>query len=178
MPRVDYGLPCGPSLYVHLTNDDLVGLNNMSDPFTITNRQLLELEIGLRQLDAVREGKDQVVALVFDPKTIYRLMKNSVVVEREKVGFDRADRAAAKTAGYFAGMQANEANARKADDYQRARAELLDQEVELTGILKIKLESLLTRPIEDPKVKPKLNAVPQSVINRLAPILEDEATDG
>lgn len=143
----------------------------------MTNRQLLELELGLRQLDAIRGGeeKEKFVAIEFDAKTSYRLMRNRVFIEPAKMAFDKADRAAAKDAGYYEGMSVNDENAKKADAYQQRRADLLDEEIEVDGLMLVTVENLLNRPEEDPKTKkPKRNPVPQSVIARLAPILKVE----
>ncbi len=145
---------------------------------TLSFRQLIELSTGLKQLDAIKESDKDVVPLAFDFTTSYRLMRNSIVVERERAIFEKMDREAAKAAGFFDGMaaknadgSANEENAKKADDYQHRRANLLDGEVKLDGIMPVTVEQLLTRPEEFKKSK--RNPVPQSVIHRLAPILEE-----
>ncbi len=146
---------------------------------SLTFRQLLELSTGLKQLDATKEGEKDIVPLAFDFTTSYRLMRNSQIVERERAIFEKMDRDAAKAAGFFEGMAAknadgspHEENARKADDYLRRRAALLDGEVKLEGIMLVSVEQLFSRPEEFRKSK--RNAVPQSVLNRLAPILTVE----
>ncbi len=138
---------------------------------TIAFRQLIELESGLRQLDAIRESEDALVPLMFETKVSYKLMRTAEVVAKERSRFDKLDRQAAKDAGYFDGMTANEANAAKADSYQRKRAEILDTEIKVE-LATLKIEELLNRPEEFKKSK--RNPVPQSVLARLAPIIERE----
>lgn len=145
----------------------------VGDTITLTRRQLLELSQGLKQLDAIRENEKDLVPLAFDTKVSYRLMRSSVVVEREKALFDKLDRQAAKDAGFFEGMAANDESAKKADEYNRRRADILDEEVKIEGVMLVSVEQLLSRPEEFKKSK--RNPVPQSVLNRLAPILEEES---
>jgi hypothetical protein len=144
----------------------------MAEPVKLTRRQLLELSQGLKQLDAIRENEKDLVPLQFDSKVSYRLMRTSAAVEREKALFEKLDRQAAKDAGFFEGLAANEENAKKADAYHHKRADLLDEEVSLEGVMLVSVDQLLIRP-EDFK-KSKRNPVPQSVLNRLAPILEEQ----
>ena len=144
----------------------------MAESISITRRQLIELSTGLKQLDCIRETEKELVPLQFDTKTAYRLMRTSVAVERERALFDQLDRLASKEAGFYEGMAANEESAQKADAYQRKRAGLLDEEVELEGILLVTLAQLLERPEEFRKSK--RNPIPQSVINRLAHIIETQ----
>lgn len=148
----------------------------MAESLKITARRLLELDRGLKQLDAIREDDKKVIALEFDAKTAYRLMRTGIAVEREVAVFARLDRQAAKDAGFFEGMAVSEENAKKADAYNRARADLLDQEIELEGAMLVSMDDLLNRPTEDPKTKkPLRNPVPMSVIARLAPIIQEES---
>lgn len=159
----------------------------MADSVTLTRRRLLEVSQGQKQLDAIRENDKEFIQLQFDSKVAYRLMRTSVVVEREKALFDKLDRMAAQEAGFYEHMQVIpsndagpeeramcDANARKADAYQRARAELLDEEVTIDGVMLVSVKQLLERPEEDRKTKSRRNPVPQSVINKLAPILQEE----
>lgn len=143
----------------------------MAETIEITRRQLLELSRGSQQLDAIRESEKDLVPLLFDHKVAYRLMRNSTVVEREVAIFNKLDRDAAKACGFYENMVVNDENARKADEYQRKRAELLDETVKLEGIFLIKIEELLNRPEEFKKSK--RNPVPQSVLARLAPIIAE-----
>lgn len=150
----------------------------MAESIDLTRRQLLELSHGLKQLDAIRESEKDVVPLMFDAKVSYRLMRTAEAVEKEKARFEKLDRLAARDAGFFEGMAAknadgspHEENAKKADAYQHKRAELLDEVVTLEGIFRVSVEQLLSRPEEFRKSK--RNPVPQSVLNRLAPMLEE-----
>lgn len=157
----------------------------VAETVTVTRRQLIELSQGLKQLDFIRENEKELVPLQFDQKVSYRLMRSSVVIERERALFDKLDRTAAKDAGFYEHMQvipskdagpaeraACDENARKADAYQQKRADLLDEEVKLEGVMLVTVEQLLVRPEEFKKSK--RNPVPQSVLNRLAPIVEEE----
>ncbi len=151
----------------------------MADAITITFRQLLDLSVGLKQLDAIKESDKEFVPIAFDSKVSYRLMRTSEVVEKDRARFEKLDREAARAAGFFEGMTAkhvdgtpHEENAQKADAYQHRRANLLDQEVKLEGVFFVTIEQLLGRPEE--YKKSKRNPIPQSVISRLAPIITVE----
>ncbi len=141
----------------------------MPDAVTITFRQLIDLERGLSQLDAIRENEKELVPLMFETNVSYRLMRDAEVVAKDRARFDKLDRQAAKDAGFFEGMTANDVNAAKADAYQRARAEILDTEITVE-LATVTIEELVNRPEEFKKSK--RNPVPQSVLARLAPIIE------
>lgn len=142
----------------------------MAEAVTVTFRQLLEMERALAQLDAIRESEKEFVPIQFDTKTSYRLMRNAEAVAKERARFDKLDREAAKSAGFVEGMAANDENAKKCDDYQHRRGALLDNEIKVE-LVRLKIEELLNRPEE--YKKSKRNPVPQSVLNRLAPMIEE-----
>lgn len=162
----------------------------MAETLRIANWVLLRLEEGLRQLDAVREDKDKLVGFEFETKPSYRLMRGSVAALRAKAAFDMADQRLRATHEVYEGMlisyppdtkptadqlDAAAANAKKVDAYQRARAVLLNQEADVDGALMMTLDQLFNRPESDPKKTARRNPIPQSVIAKLAPIIEEEA---
>lgn len=154
----------------------------MAEKLTLPMRKVLELRRGLNSLDAVKAGKEgEVVPLDFDPKTRYRLMKNAAIVEREALIFDKMDRGFAEQSGAYDGMEKNDANAAKMDAYKRKLEEALDQNVDLDGLLFVRMEDLLFRPLPSdakPTDKRKSNPVPQSVLHKLMPIIVEEDASG
>ena len=72
------------------------------------------------------------------------------------------------------GTQVSEANAPLVQELRDAIEELKDGEVELTGILFIKMSDLLKRPPAGDR-KEGVNPIPQSVRAGLFPIVKEEA---
>jgi hypothetical protein len=133
-------------------------------------RVLIELERGLAQLDAVREGEKELNPICFETAVSYTLLRNAEAIAKEIALFNKLDRDAAAALKFFDGMPVTPENSAIAAAYQSKRAELLDTEakVELT---RVKLDDLLKRPEEIKKSK--RNPIPQSVLNRLAPMIEE-----
>lgn len=147
----------------------------MAEKLNITNRQLLDLRRGLKSLDAVKAGKDgEIVPLEFDIKTRSRLMTAAVKIEPHALAYDKLDRAISLETGVYEGMEKTDANGLRLDGYRRKIEELLDQPVEIDGILFVTLSDILNRP---PGIDGKraANPVPQSVLIKLAPIIAEES---
>lgn len=142
------------------------GMAEIALPF----RVVIELERGLAQLDAVRESEKELNPIVFEPAVNYMLLRNAEAITKEIARFNKLDRDAAHEVKFFDGMEATPANSIIAAAYQRKRAELLDTEAKF-DLTRIKLDDLLKRPEEIKKSK--RNPIPQSVLNRLAPMIEE-----
>jgi hypothetical protein len=146
----------------------------VAEKLNITNRQLLDLRRGLNSLDAVKAGKDgEVIPLEFEIKTRARLMTNAVRFEPHALAYDKLDRAIALEAGVYEGMEKTAANGQRLDVYRRKIEELLDQPVEVDGVLFVRMSDLLSRP-PGADGKRATNPVPQSVLIKLAPIITEE----
>jgi hypothetical protein len=149
-----------------------------ASPIKMTTRELVQLRTGLSALDASKGSKEgEINVLEYDVKTRYRLMKAAEIVGRECLAYDRLDKELQEKHGIYDGLPRNEANAKKIAAYESDLEKSMNDEVELGGILKIKLANLLERPrtVDMKSTDPvKLNALPQSAINRLYPIIEDE----
>jgi hypothetical protein len=146
----------------------------MSATVAFTVRTVLDLSRALNSLDAVKVGKDEIVALEFTGATRAKIMANVVAMDPIKLAHEATDRALAKQHGVFAGMGDSPENFAKADAYRRAVEEALDFLREIS-IERIHLSALLNRPGDGKTIK--LNPVPQSLLNRLAPILEFDASN-
>jgi hypothetical protein len=151
----------------------------VAQELTLTNRQLLALRSGLNSLDAIKNGKDgEFIPLEFESVIRNRLMRAEAVVASAALVYDKTDRKLAEEAGVFDGMDRNDANGRKMDAYKRKIEAVLDEEVKLVGIVRIKLHELLHKPLghdQKPNDRARLNPIPQSVLYKLAPIIEEEA---
>ena len=151
----------------------------------ISNRALLKLHEALNSLDGSKTGKDEVIPFEFTMDVSWRLSTNAVIVERAKLAFDRALRMVAKQVGLRPGESLHVANNENPDAAKVAKIEkfgqftelseeLKDKEVDIPGILLIKLEELLNRPSSaDGKVLK--NPIPQGVRNGLVPIITEGA---
>lgn len=128
-------------------------------------RAWLNVRQGLASVDAAKEG-DAIVAMDYAITTRLTLLRNAELLERELAAYDKLDRELAAKWGVAVGMELNEVTAQKIAGYLKDQGEAKDSELEI-GITKIKLESLLKRP------DGKSNRIPQSVLHRLAPIIED-----
>ena len=140
----------------------------MVETVKLTVRRIADLQRALNSLDAVRQGKDEIVPLEFSGATRARLMASAMTVAQVMAVHDATERALAKQFGVYADMPKNAETAITMDDYRRAVEEALDEEREI-DIVKIKLDALLNKPGDGKTVR--MNLVPQSVINKLAPIL-------
>lgn len=132
---------------------------------TFSLRTWLDIHRGLNSLDATKEGQD-IISLDYDPATRMLILRNAEAINREKVLFDRIDREKASTHQVVEGMEVTVENAARVDAYRREVEAAKDVEVEI-AVTKISLAKLLRRP------DGKTNRPAQSVLNRLAPILED-----
>lgn len=132
---------------------------------TFSLRTWLDIHRGLNSLDATKEGQD-IISLDYDPATRMLILRNAEAINREKVLFDRIDREKASVHQVVEGMEVTVENAARVDAYRREVEAAKDVEVEI-AVTKISLAKLLRRP------DGKANRPAQSVLNRLAPILED-----
>lgn len=140
----------------------------------VINRQMLALDRSLNQLDAVREGRDQILGFEFVTDVKWRLAQASVAVENAKAVYDRAVRQEAKRLGVFEGMPVNPETGMKADAFQEFVAELGDKEVVIPNMPRFTLAELLTRPADpDPKAR-KTNPIQHSTLRGLMPIIDSE----
>lgn len=150
----------------------------MPESLKITYRELLALHTGLNGLDGARSGKEEITPFEFDIATRLLLLRASADIMRQKVVFDILDRKTAEECGVYDGMEKTDANAKKLDAYQRKVEEAKDQSTDIS-VEKIALSALLNKPLTDDEKRrgasPRQNPIPQSVINRLFPILILEA---
>lgn len=137
----------------------------MADKLSLPIRAWLNVRQGLASVDAVKEG-DSIIAMDYVIATRLTLLRNAELLERELAAYDKLDRELAAKWGVAQGMELTAETAPKIAGYLKDQGEAKDSELEI-GITKIKLLSLLTRP------DGKANRLPQSVLHRLAPILED-----
>jgi hypothetical protein len=146
----------------------------MSTAIELTVRQFLEIYRALNSLDAVRSGKDELIALEFTGVTRAKLMANSQALEPMRLAHEAADRALAAQHGVHQGMGESPENASKVDAYKRAVEDALDLKCEV-GLHRIALTALLNRLGDGKTIR--TNPVPQSLLNRLAPILDFNADE-
>lgn len=141
----------------------------MSTAIKLTVRQCLEIHRALNSLDAVRSGKDELIAMEFTGVIRAKLMANAQALEPIRFAHEATDRALAKQHGVYQGIEESPENARKVDAYKRAVEDALDLEVEVQ-MHRIALTALLNRPGDGKTIR--TNPVPQSLLNKLAPILD------
>lgn len=140
-------------------------MSPVADPLSIPIRAWLDVRRGLNSVDAATEGT-AIIAMDYAITTRLTLLRNAELLERDLAAYDKLDRELAAKWGVATGMELNEVTAQKIAGYLKDQGEAKDSELEI-GITKIKLASLLTRP------DGKGNRLPQSVLHRLAPIIED-----
>ena len=154
----------------------------MSEILKITNRDLIKLDQALKCLDCSRAGKDEVIPFEFDARVSWSLAKNSVLVERAKLAFDRAIRQQSKQCGLTPGDSIRVGPGdnpdpelvRKFAAFEETADVLKDQETEISGLIFISLKDLLTKPSNSDGKQGK-NPIPQSVIIGLVPIIKGDA---
>lgn len=146
----------------------------MAEKLKMTVKQLLDLRAGLNSLDAVRtvrEGHEvEVTPFDFDTKTRYALMKNAQAVEREAFLIDKLDQAVLNELGVYDQMPKTPESAQKVAQVNARISASRQMEIEVDGLFMLNLSALLYRPVGEDK-KLKTNVIPQSAINRLAPII-------
>lgn len=148
----------------------------MASKLTITNRDLLKLQVGLNSLDAVKTGKEDEIRLFeFSRKVKWNLTKNTIIVNRAKEAYDLLERQTEKKNGVFKGMKMTDETAKKVAEHVAEMEDYKDQEIDLEGILLIKLSDLLARPLLDDKKPRPDNEIPQSTLTQLVPIIEEES---
>ena len=64
----------------------------MPETVTLPVRDLLKLHSALNSLDGAKTGKDEVIPFEFSPQVSWNLVKNTTIVERAKIDFDKAVR--------------------------------------------------------------------------------------
>jgi hypothetical protein len=142
---------------------------------TLTKRRLKDLLVGLMSLDAVRSSKDEIAGFEFSRQTHSALAEIYVGAERALQAFNVFDRACQKRHGVYDGMPTTSENVEKLAAYTAEIEEEKDTTVDLGDFQRIKLSALLTAPARDGDKKPRTNAIPQSVLNRLWPIIDDDS---
>ena len=142
----------------------------MSDTITLPVRRILELYRALNSLDAVKQGHDEIVPLEFSGLVRAKIVANCVTLDPLVRAHETTDRLLSKQHGVIVDQKGDTPDSAQAmDAYLRSVHEALDLQRDV-ALERIRLVDILRRP-GDPKNQ-KLNPVPQSVINRLAPILD------
>lgn len=147
----------------------------MPEPQKLTVRQLTALHRGLTSLDGVKRGSGEVESFDFETGVRWNLTKNAVAVGRMLEAFQKFDRDCRIRHGVIDGLPITEANIQRINAYAAEIEPLKDQEIEVSGLLAVKLTELLTRPARpEDKGKPRTNAIPQSVLLNLVPLIEED----
>lgn len=152
----------------------------MGSTVKFTNRALLRLHEALNSLDGSKTGKDELIPFEFTAKVSWNLAKNQVIVERAKLIFDKALRQQAAQAGVKPGESIRVGPDEKPDPVrlqkfaklQDAIEEMKDQSVDLSGLIFVTLDDLLSGPVDADGNK-KHNPIPQSVRAGLVPIIKE-----
>lgn len=142
-------------------------------PLEVTNQKLLQLHRGLNSLDAVREGRDEMIGFEFTRDVKWRLTVAAVLVDNAREAFDRVDRETAKKSGTYDGMERSDENGKKKAAYDEAMQSVLDQKVTIPDMPRFTLAELLDRPPCEDKKARKINPIAQSTLKNLAPIIEE-----
>lgn len=145
----------------------------MAETMKFKIRAVLEIAAALKRLDGVVRGREPE-PFEFAPKVIWNLAKNGTIFDREVEVYNKALRAAAAEAKIYEGDSLSPANAHKFAGYKDKLEEMKDQDVEVPGVLTIKLSDLLGRPASTAS-KIKTNPIPASVLTGLMPIIEEDS---
>ncbi len=153
----------------------------MAETLKLPLRDVLTLCEALSSLDGSRQGKDEINIFEFEPKVSWALAKNAGIVAPHKVAFEKACRQQAKQArvapgeSIKAGEEVPLEKRERFDQLTEAIETLKDEPTELSGILFLKLADLRNKP-KDKDGDVGRNAIPQSVINKLAPLIREDET--
>lgn len=145
----------------------------MAEVLHITVRQLIALHKGLNSLDAIKEGRDELIGFQFDKKIAWNLTKNAVLVERAMEAYQKRERASMKTHSIVEGMKMDDKAALAVGKHNEEMEVAKDDTVDIPGIIYVKLDELLNRPTGDDRNARKTNPIALSVLKNLAPIINE-----
>lgn len=145
----------------------------MADKLTLKIRQVVEIAQGLKRLDGIVRGRENE-PFEMSAKTIWNIAKNGTVFDREVEAFNKAQRSAAAGSKIYDGDALVPATAVQFAAYKDKIEEMKDAEIEVPGVLMLKLSDLIKKPSNSPS-KIKTNAIPPSVLTQLMPIIEEDA---
>jgi hypothetical protein len=142
----------------------------MGSTLKMSVRSAVKVAEGLDQLDGAKtDGKDGVVMFRFSPKISFNLSKNAVLFEREKIAFEKTQRRLAREAGVVLGEEITDKNRAAIFAFHEALEAAKDADTEISGVLCLRLADLLDQPVSEKK-----NPIPQSVLNKLVPIIQED----
>lgn len=154
----------------------------MSETLNLPLRDWLRINEALNCLDASKRGTDEIVPFEFSAEVSWRLAKNACILERLKTTFGKRMRQIAAQSGLKPGESISVGGGEVPDmerlgrfaKFQDLVEEAKDVEEEVSGLLFVTLDELLTKPA-GPDGKVGRNPIPQSVRNKLVPIIREGA---
>lgn len=146
----------------------------MPETIKLTVRDLLKLHSGLKGLDGNRHSDKEFFYFDYDAGVRWNIGKNLAIVEREVEVYQKNVRAETRAVNLADGMNMSEIPTLTAATISHKIDALKDKEIELTGILFLKLEEIERRPdSKDPRMKDiKVNPIPPSILAALMPIIQ------
>lgn len=135
----------------------------MSDPLSLTNREIVKLHEALVALDGLPDRDGTVIRFKFDTKTIAALAKNRVIVERASEFYQRGRKTLGAQLGVVDRMKLSENNAASVATFIHETENLLDESHSLEGLVKVALADLLKHD----------NQIPPGVIANLMPLIAE-----
>lgn len=137
----------------------------MSNSITLTNTEIERLHGGLKALQGIRVGKDEVRYFDFDKDTYWKIVQAQVIVERSCDLHDKARKGLLQKHGLVDGEGVTEENAPRIKAFVEERNDLADQ------VQKLELPLLDPAKLEE---KNKTHRIPHPVMVALWPILLKE----
>lgn len=124
----------------------------MAEKLTLSVRDLLKIDEGLRSLDGVSNEAGKITRFDFESGLAWNIAKNQDITERALAPYNRAVAALQAKHGIVERMQLTEENAAAVATFADKRNELLDKSVEVNGILKLSRSDLQTAGVKIPGV--------------------------
>lgn len=132
-------------------------------PITVTNRELVRVQRGLKALDGHKGKNSEIVRFDFSETLVWNSAKAVDIVDREVAGFERAKKTLAAQQSIVEGQVLTNENAPRVAKFLEQIAALEEKTVELNGILLLSRKELQKGGLNLP-----------NVFADLMPILDDK----
>lgn len=134
----------------------------MAEKITVTVKDALKLQEGLRALDGVADREGKVERFELDADLCWNVAKDRRIVDGAVETYEKARKALGTTHGVVDRMKLTDANAASVAAFIEGDDKLLAKPVELTGVLKLKRTELQKAGVRTP-----------GILANLMPILDD-----
>jgi len=126
----------------------------MAEKLILSNRAILKIHTGLRNLDGVASEAGKITRFDFDENVTWNIAKNIVLVERALEAYERARKSLLAKHAIVEGVQhqITEENAGKYATFMEEIEKLKDKQVEITGVLKLKKTELKEGGLNVPSI--------------------------